>query len=73
MLAFVLGSRSGERLSYRGYDLEISKDPLGWRLGIHPSRPDLPILATSNFTVPCPNKDDALSAGCRRIDIILSV
>jgi hypothetical protein len=73
MLAFGLGSRKGERLSYRGYAVEISKDPVGWRLGIFPSRPELPILATCNFTVPCPRKDDALSAACKRIDLILSV
>jgi hypothetical protein len=33
------------------YALEISKDLLGWRVGIHPSRPDLPILSTCSFTV----------------------
>jgi hypothetical protein len=73
MLAFGYGSQTGERFAYRGYALEISRDPMGWRLGIYPSRPELPILARCNFTVPCPRKDDALSAARRRIDLLLSV
>jgi hypothetical protein len=72
MLSFGFGSRAGERLTYRGYDLEIAKDPVGWRLGVYPSRPELPILARSNFTVPSPRKDDALSAARERIDLLLS-
>ena len=63
----------GEHLTYRGYDLEIAKDPVGWRLGVHPSRPDLPMLANSNFVVPFPRKDDALSAARKRIDLVLSL
>jgi hypothetical protein len=73
MLAFEFGSQTGERFTYRGYALEISKEPTGWRLGIYPSRPELPILARCNFTVACPRKNDALSAARRRIDLILSV
>ena len=42
--------------------MEVSKDPVGWRLGVYPSRPDLPILAKSSFTVPFPRKDDAHAA-----------
>jgi hypothetical protein len=73
MLTFALISRTGERLTYRGYDMEVSKDPVGWRLGVYPSRPDLPILAKSSFTVPFPRKDDALSAARKRIDLLLSI
>jgi hypothetical protein len=32
VFAFLSASQKGERLSYRGYTLEISKDQLGWRL-----------------------------------------
>lgn len=71
MFAFAFGGRTGQHLTYRGYDLEIAKDPIGWRLGVHPSRPDLPILANSNFTVPFPRKDDALSAARKRTDLLL--
>ena len=45
MWAFGFGSPKGERLTYRGYILEICKHPVGWRLGISPIRPELPILA----------------------------
>ena len=45
MLAFGFGRQTDERFTYRGYALEISKDPTGWRLGIYPSRPELPILS----------------------------
>jgi hypothetical protein len=73
MLTLRLGSWTSERLTYRGYDVEVSKDPMGWHLGVYPGRPDLPILAKSNFTVLCPRKDDALSAARKRIDLLLSV
>jgi hypothetical protein len=73
VFAFLSASQKGERLSYRGYTLEISKDQLGWRLNVQPRRPDLPILARSNFAVTCPRKNDALSAAYRRIDLLLSV
>lgn len=73
MLRLAQNVLTGERLSYRGYDLQVSKDPLGWRLGVYPSQPDLPILARSRFTVFFPRKDDALSAVYKRIDLLLSV
>ena len=73
MWAFGFGSPKGERLIYRGYALEIFKHPIGWRLGISPIRPELPILANRKFTVPYPRKDDALSAARKRIDLVLSV
>jgi hypothetical protein len=73
MFAFGVGKRKGERLTYRGYGLEIYKDPVGWRLGIYPRRPELPIFARSDFTVSSPRKDDALSAARQRIDLMLSV
>ena len=66
MWAFGSGSPKGERLTYRGYALEICKHPVGWRLGISPIRPGLPLLAHRNFTVPYPRKDDALTAARKR-------
>jgi hypothetical protein len=48
----------GERLTYRGYILEIRKHPVGWRLGISPLQSELPILANHNFRVPYPRKDE---------------
>jgi hypothetical protein len=73
MLAFAFGRQKSEHLSYRGYVLEISKDQLGWRLGVHPCRPALPVLARSTFTVASPRKDEALCAAYKRIDLLLSV
>ena len=73
MWAFGSGTPKEERLTYRGYTLEICKHPIGWRLGISPIRPELPILANHNFTVPCPRKDDALTAARKRIDILLDL
>jgi hypothetical protein len=73
MWAFGFGSPKGERITYRGYELEICKHPIGWRLGISPIRPELPILGSRNFTVPSLRKDDALNAARKRIDLLLSV
>ena len=72
MPVFAYGRRKAEHLSYRDYDLEILKDQLGWRLGVHPSRPDLPVLARSKFLVTYPRKDDALCAAYTRIDLLLA-
>jgi hypothetical protein len=72
MLVFAYGRQKAEHLSYRDYNLEISKDQLGWRLGVYPSRSDLPVLARSKFTVTCPRKHDALCAAYKRIDLLLS-
>jgi hypothetical protein len=32
------------KLVYRGYDLEVTRAPSGWRVGIYPRTADLPIL-----------------------------
>ena len=72
MPVFAYVRRKAEHLSYRGYDLKISKDQLGWRLGVDPSQSDLPVLARSKFLVTCPRKDDALCAAYTRIDLILA-
>ena len=31
-------------LLYRGYQLEVRREPSGWRVGIYPRTADLPIL-----------------------------
>jgi len=61
-----------QRFTYRGYMLELVNEPWGWQLGIHPMRPDLPILARRQFAVDAGSKDEVLSVGCRRIDGLLS-
>jgi hypothetical protein len=47
MLRLYAGERAPAlqcNLVYRGYDLEVTRAPSGWRVGIHPRTPDLPIL-----------------------------
>jgi len=61
-----------QRFTYRGYMLELINEPAGWQVGIHPMRPDLPILARRQFAVDAGSKDEVLSVGCRRIDGLLS-
>jgi len=31
------------RFIYRGYDLEVTRAPSGWRVGVYPRTADLPI------------------------------
>ena len=61
-----------QRFIYRGYMVELINEPWGWQIGIHAMRPDLPILANRQFAVEAGSKDEVLSAGCRRIDGLLS-
>jgi len=61
-----------QRLTYRGYMLELSDQPSGWRLGIHPMRPDLPILAHRQLAVPSCSRDEVLSVGYHHIDVLLA-
>ena len=37
-------------LIYRGYDLEVTRAPSGWLVGVYPRSADLPILRRSDFT-----------------------
>ena len=52
--------------------VELINEPCGWQVGIHPIRPDLPILAKQQFAVEAGSKDEVLSVGCRRVDGLLS-
>jgi hypothetical protein len=61
-----------QRFTYRGYMVEVINEPAGWQVGIHPMRPDLPILTNRQFAVEAGSKDEVLSVGCRRIDGLLS-
>ena len=54
------------KLVYRGYDLEVSAAPSGWKVGIHPRRADLPILGHSE--VFAPDHDEAVSVARERVD-----
>ena len=40
------------KLLYRGYQLEVRRAPLGWRVGIYPRTADLPILSRCEVMAP---------------------
>ena len=44
MLKAISMRRAIFTLLYRGYDIEVSRAPSGWRVGVYPRTPDLPIL-----------------------------
>ena len=54
------------KLLYRGYQLEVRRAPSGWRVGIYPRSPDLPIL--SRCEVIAVEQHEALVMAKRRVD-----
>ena len=55
-----------ELLLYRGYALEVRRETVGWRVAVHPKRPELPILRYSELNA-C-ERDSALEEAKGRID-----
>ena len=58
--------RSRFTLIYRGYELEVSRAPSGWLVGVYPRRADLPILRRSDFFAS--DQDTAVVEAKDRID-----
>ena len=56
-------------LIYRGYDLELTRAPSGWLVGMYPRSADLPILPRSDFFAR--NEDGAIVQSKKRIDWVL--
>ena len=56
-------------LTYRGYEVELTRAPSGWRVGVYPRSADLPILSRSDFTAR--DEDRAVFQAKRRIDWML--
>jgi hypothetical protein len=56
-------------LSYRGYDLELTRAPSGWRIGMYPKSADLPLLSRSEFFAR--DEDGAVVQAKKRIDWVL--
>jgi hypothetical protein len=56
---------------YRGYDLDVTRAPSGWRVGVHPKRADLPVIGRSE--VYADDQDQAVVEAKGRIDGALSV
>ena len=51
---------------YRGYDLDVTRAPSGWRVGVHPKTADLPIIGRSE--VYADDQDQAVVEAKGRID-----
>jgi hypothetical protein len=54
---------------YRGYDIEVSRAPSGWRVGVYPRSADLPILRRGEVCA-C-DQDAAVIEAKRRVDGVL--
>ena len=54
---------------YRGYDIEVSRAPFGWRAGVYPRSADLPILRRSE--VHACDQDEAVIEAMDRVDGVL--
>ena len=54
------------RFIYRGYDLEVTRAPSGWRVGVYPRTADLPILRRSEVYAFDP--DGAIVEAKARVD-----
>jgi hypothetical protein len=54
------------KLIYRGYDLEVTRAPSGWRVGIYPRTADLPILGRCE--VYASDQDEAVVVAKDRVD-----
>jgi hypothetical protein len=57
------------RLIYRGYDLDVTRAPSGWRVGVYPRTADLPILR-HNEVYAC-DPDRAVVEAKDRVDEVL--
>jgi hypothetical protein len=58
------------KLLYRGYPLEVRREPSGWRVGIYPCTADLPIL--SRCEVIALDHHEALLMAKDRVDGVMS-
>jgi hypothetical protein len=69
MLRLYAGERAPAlqcKLIYRGYDLEVTRAPSGWRVGIYPRTADLPILGRCE--VYASDQDEAVVVAKGRVD-----
>jgi len=69
MLRLYAGERAPAlqcKLIDRGYDLEITRAPSGWRVGIYPRTADLPILGRCE--VYASDQDEAVEIAKGRVD-----
>ena len=69
MLKAISMQRAIFTLLYRGYDIEVSRAPSGWRVGVYPRTADLPILRCGEAYA-C-DQDAAVIEAKRRVDGVL--
>ena len=55
---------------YRGYTIEVAREPFGWRAGVYPRSADLPILGRQE--VHAWDQDAAVIEAKRRVDRVLN-
>ena len=66
MLKAISTQRAIFTLLYRGYHIEVSRAPSGWRVGVYPRTADLPILRCCEAYA-C-DQDAAVNEAKRRVD-----
>ena len=58
---------------YRGYRITAERIDHYWRLSVHPTRAEVPIMCQHTFTVPDPTLQTAVAEAKRRIDRLLTL
>jgi hypothetical protein len=66
MLKTYSAARADYVVQYRGYTIEVSRETSGWRAGVYPRSPDLPIVHRSNIY--CDDQDAAVIEAMDRVD-----
>ena len=65
-MSFQLVQSADFTVTYRGYDIEVTRGPFGWRVGVYPRTADLPILRRSEVHAGDP--DRAVIEAKNRVD-----
>jgi hypothetical protein len=55
-MSFQLVQSADFTVTYRGYDIEVTRAPFGWRVGVYPRTADLPILRRSEVYAGDPDR-----------------
>ena len=61
-----------ERCQYRGYEIQTRREWSSWCTSVHPTRPDLPLIARSALSTLSLRKEAALAEAKATIDQVLS-
>ena len=66
------GKMKTETIEYRYYELQATRYPPMWNVGIYPCRPDLPKPNLETAIVALADKEQAMAEAKRRVDVLLS-